>query len=110
MIYNNIIYEIIYEIVCIMYDIIYDILYDIIHLPNASILDAPMTVQELSTRLLDTSTDLCRASDRIQLVCPFQLILRTFAGGALHCVAERCRSDIMDKFIGYVYDIIGNTQ
>ncbi len=63
MIYNNIIYDIIYDIVCIMYDIIHDIIHDIIiiiiHLPNASILDAPITVQELSTRLLDTSTDLC---------------------------------------------------
>ena len=42
-----------------IYDIVHDIIYDIIYLPNASILDAPITVQELCTRLLDTSTDLC---------------------------------------------------
>ena len=43
----------------ITYDIVHDIIYDIIYLPNASILDAPITVQELCTRLLDTSTNLC---------------------------------------------------
>jgi hypothetical protein len=54
----------------IIYNVMYDIIYDIAHLPNASLLDAPITVQELCTRLIDTSTDLSRASDRIQLVCP----------------------------------------
>jgi hypothetical protein len=54
----------------IIYNVMYDIIYDIAHLPNASLLDAPITVQELCTRLIDTSTDLRRASDRIQLVCP----------------------------------------
>ncbi len=64
------------------------------YLPNATILDAPVTVQELCTHPLDTSSDLCCASDRIQLVCPMQLILWTFAGGAMHCTAEHCCRDL----------------
>ncbi len=35
------------------------------HLPNASILDGSVTVQEFSTRLLDTGTNICCFSDRI---------------------------------------------
>ena len=63
------------------------------HLPNASILDGSVTVQELCTRLLDTSTNICCTSDRIQLVCPIQLFLWTFTGGAFHSRAERrCRN------------------
>ena len=61
------------------------------HLSNASILDASVTVQELCTRLLDTSLDICSASDRIKLVCPVQLIFRAFAGWTFHGRAECCR-------------------
>ena len=67
------------------------------YLPNASILDAPVTVQELCTRLLNTSTDIVCAPDRIQLVSPLQLILRTLAGGAFRGGAERCRRDLHER-------------
>ena len=43
------------------------------HLSNASILDASVTIQELCTGLLDTSTNHFCTSDRIHLVCPVQL-------------------------------------
>ena len=63
------------------------------HLSNASILDASVTVQELCTRLLDTSTNLFRTSDRIHLVCPAQLFPGTLAGWAFHGRAKRrCRN------------------
>ena len=77
----------------------YIILY---HLPNASILDAPVTVQELCTRLLNTSTDIVCAPDRIQLVSPIQLILWTFAGGAFRDGAERCCRDLQPVHADYV--------
>ncbi len=64
------------------------------HLPGASILDGSVTVQEFSTRLLDTSTYICCISDRIQLVSPVQLFLWTFAGGAFHSRAERSCSNL----------------
>ena len=60
------------------------------HLSDASILDASVTVQELCTRLLDTSLDICSASDRIKLVCPVQFSLRTVASGTFHGRAECC--------------------
>ena len=73
----------------------YMILYMISHhLPDASILDGSVTVQEFSTRLLDTSTNICCISDRIQLVGPVQLFLWTFAGGAFHSRAERRCSNL----------------
>ena len=63
------------------------------HLPNALILDGSVTVQELCTRPLDTSPNICSIPDRIQFVCPVQLFLWTFAGGAFHSRAERrCRN------------------
>jgi hypothetical protein len=66
------------------------ILYMITDLPNASILDTPVPFQELCTGLLDPSTDISSASDRIKLVCPVQLVFWTFTGGACHCRAECC--------------------
>ena len=63
------------------------------HLPNALILDGSVTVQELCTRLLDTSTNIICTSDMINLVCPVQLFLWTLAGWAFHSRAEhRCRN------------------
>ncbi len=61
------------------------------HLPNASILDGSVTVQEFSTRLLDTSTNNGCTPDRIHLVAvvgPVQLFLWTLAGGTFHSRAE----------------------
>ena len=47
-------------------------------LPNASILDTPVPFQELCTGLLDPSTDISCASDRMQdkacLSCPARLL------------------------------------
>ncbi len=57
----------------------YIISYRVNHLSNASILDAPVTIQELCTCLLNSSTDICCTPDRIQLVCPVQLLPWTFA-------------------------------
>ena len=72
-------------------DIMYDIMIQLYHLSYASVLDAPVTVQELSARLLDTCQDIFSASDRVKLVCPVQLIPRTFASGTFHGRAECCR-------------------
>ena len=64
------------------------------HLPNALILDGSVTVQELCTRLLDTSTNICCTSDGIKLVSPVQLFLWTFAGRTFHSRAERSCSNL----------------
>ena len=64
------------------------------HLPNALILDGSVTVQELCTRPLDTSPNICSIPDRIQFVCPIQLFLWTFTGGAFHSRAEICGSNL----------------
>ncbi len=64
------------------------------HLSNALILDAPVTIKELCTRLLNTSTDFCCTPDRIQLVGLIQLLPWTFAGGAYHCGAELSCSNL----------------
>ena len=64
------------------------------YLPDASILDGSVTVQEFSTRLFDTSTNICGISDRIQLVGPVQLFLWTLAGGAFHSRAGHSSSNL----------------
>ncbi len=66
----------------------------IIDLPNASILNTSVPFHELCTGLLDPSTDISSAPNRIQLVCPVQLVFLTFAGVACHCRAERCCSNL----------------
>ena len=43
----------------------YIVSYIVNHLSNASILDAPVTIQELCTCLLNSSTDICCTPDRI---------------------------------------------
>ncbi len=57
-----------------------------------SILDAPIPVQEICVSLLNTCADImgdmCCAPHRIQLVCPAQLILWTFTGGAGNCKTD----------------------
>jgi hypothetical protein len=68
--------------------------YMITDLPNGSILDTSFPFQENCTGLLDPSTDIRSAPDRIQLVCPVQLVFRTFTGGACHGRAERCCRDL----------------
>ena len=72
----------------------YIISYIVNHLSNASILDAPVTIQELCTRLLNTSTYICCNPDRIQLICPVQLLSWTVTGGAHHGGAERSRRNL----------------
>ncbi len=52
------------------------------HLSYATILDAPVMIQELCMRLLNTSTDFCCIPERIQLVCLVQLLPWTFTGRA----------------------------
>ncbi len=63
-------------------------------LPNASTLDTSVQFQYLCTGLLDPITDISTASDRIKLVCPIQLVFWTFTGGACHCRAECCCSNL----------------
>ncbi len=62
------------DIIIITCLISYMILYMITDLHNASILDTPVPFQELFTGLLDPSTDISSASDKIKLVCPVQLV------------------------------------
>ncbi len=81
------------------------------HLPDASIFDGSVTVQEFSTRLLDTGTDICCISDRIQLVGSVQLFLRTFAGGAFHSRAERqsIQADDVPESLSETHNFVGPT-
>ncbi len=77
---------------------------------NALILDAPVMVQELCIRLLSTSTGFFCAPDRIQLVCPVQLILWTFAGGTFHCSAESCCSNLQPIQADYVPESLSKSD
>ena len=88
----------------------YIISYIVNHLSNASILDAPVTIQELCTRLLNTSTNICCTPDRIQLVCPVQLRPWTFAGGAYHYGAERSSSNLQPVHADDVPECLSRTD
>jgi len=80
------------------------------HLSYASILDAPVTIQELCTRLLNTSTYICCNPDRIQLICPVQLLFWTFTGGAHHGGAERSRRNLQPVHADDVPECLSRTD